>query len=147
MFTRIVVGTDGSTTASVAVDQAALLASSLGATLHIVHAYKPMSSFIAIDPGVPQPDPGPIQQDLLDQAQSICAGAAEKAREVGAEVITHVAPGDPADALTSLAEEIDADLIVVGNKGMAGVRRFIGGSVPNKVSHHCPCHLLVIATS
>jgi nucleotide-binding universal stress UspA family protein len=142
MFKRIVVGTDGSTTASRAVDQAALLAKSLDATLHIVHAYKPASSFIGIDPSIPQPDPGTIDKDLRENAQSISASAAERARALGVEAI-----GDPADALTTLAEDVDADLIVVGNKGMAGVRRFIAGSVPNRVSHHCPCHLLVLATS
>ena len=46
--------------------------------------------------------------------------------------------GDPADAILDVAEEQEADLVVVGNKGMTGAKRFLLGSVPNKVSHHAP---------
>ena len=56
-------------------------------------------------------------------------------------------PGDPADALIGAAQDIGADLIVVGSRGMSGMRRFILGSVPNRVSHHCPCSLLIVDTS
>jgi nucleotide-binding universal stress UspA family protein len=148
MYKKIVVGTDGSATASAAVDHAALLAKSVGATLHVIHAYKPMSSIMPADPSITQPDPVPIQKGLQEHAESICAQAAERARTAGVETVTHVsAASDAADALVTLAEQVEADLIVVGNKGMAGVRRFITGSVPNRVAHHCPCHLLVVATA
>jgi nucleotide-binding universal stress UspA family protein len=148
MYKSIVVGTDGSTTASVAVDHAALLAKSVGATLHVIHAYKPMSSMMPMDPSVTQPDPVPIQRGLVEHAESVCAQAAERARAAGVETVTHISSsGDPADALVALAEDVSADLIVVGNKGMSGARRFITGSVPNRVAHHCPCHLLVVATA
>ncbi len=53
---------------------------------------------------------------------------------------------DVADALIRIAEDVGADLIVVGNRGMSGVSRFVLGSVPNKVSHHCPCSLLIVNT-
>ena len=55
--------------------------------------------------------------------------------------------GDPADAILDVAEERDADLIIVGNKGMTGAKRFLLGSVPNKVSHHAPCSVLIIRTT
>ena len=55
--------------------------------------------------------------------------------------------GDAADALIRVATNARADLIVVGNRGMAGARRFVLGSVPNKVSHHCPSSLLIVDTS
>jgi nucleotide-binding universal stress UspA family protein len=45
-----------------------------------------------------------------------------------------------------VAENVGADLVVVGNRGMSGVRRFVLGSVPNKVSHHSPCNLLIVDT-
>jgi nucleotide-binding universal stress UspA family protein len=54
--------------------------------------------------------------------------------------------GDPADAIIKAAEALHADLIVVGNRGMTGVRRFVLGSVPSKVAHHCPCSLLIVDT-
>jgi nucleotide-binding universal stress UspA family protein len=55
--------------------------------------------------------------------------------------------GDPANALLETAERVGADLLVIGNKGMSGVRRFVLGSVPNKISHHCPCSLLIVHTT
>ncbi len=62
------------------------------------------------------------------------------------KVETHPLNGDPADALLATAEQVHADLIVVGNRGMSGMKRFVLGSVPNKVSHHCPCSLLIVDT-
>jgi hypothetical protein len=60
---------------------------------------------------------------------------------------THVARGEPADALIELAEEQEAALIVVGNKGMGGARRYLLGDIPNKVSHHAPCNVLILRTT
>ena len=68
-------------------------------------------------------------------------------QEAGVEVETFAREGDPADAILDVAEERDADLIVVGNKGMTGAKRFLLGSVPNKVSHHAPCSVLIIRTT
>jgi nucleotide-binding universal stress UspA family protein len=62
-------------------------------------------------------------------------------------VQTHPVEGDPAEAVLSVAEETKADLIVVGNKGMTGARRFVLGSVPNNVSHHAPCSVLIVRTT
>ena len=73
--------------------------------------------------------------------------AAERAEAAGVKVETFAREGDPADAILDVAEERGADLIVVGNKGMTGARRFLLGSVPNKVSHHAPCSVLIIRTT
>jgi nucleotide-binding universal stress UspA family protein len=62
-------------------------------------------------------------------------------------VETFAREGDPADAILDVAEEREADLIVIGHKGMTGARRFLLGSVPNKVSHHAPCSVLIVRTS
>jgi nucleotide-binding universal stress UspA family protein len=51
------------------------------------------------------------------------------------------------DALVGVANDVGADLLVVGNRGLSGARRFVLGSVPNKVSHYCPCNLLVVDTT
>jgi nucleotide-binding universal stress UspA family protein len=66
------------------------------------------------------------------------------AREYGAEKI--VEPGNPADVLIGQMEALEADLLVVGSVGMSGARRFLLGSVPNKVSHHAATDLLVVKT-
>ena len=75
------------------------------------------------------------------------AEASEKAQEAGVDVQVHARQGDPADAILDVAEETNADLIIVGNKGMTGAKRFLLGSVPNKVSHHAPCSVLIIRTT
>ena len=63
------------------------------------------------------------------------------------EVGTHAREGDPADAILTIAEEVGASVIVVGNKGMTGARRFLLGSVPNKISHHAPCSVYIARTT
>ena len=73
--------------------------------------------------------------------------AAQGIEEDGVDVETHAREGDPADAILDVAEEQSADLIVVGNKGMTGAKRFLLGSVPNKVSHHAPCSVMIIRTT
>ena len=148
MLKRIVVGTDGSDTAELAVAQAIDLANSTGASLTIVTAYEGASRATipaeerAEIPGDVQYETGPRQDInmILDRA----AGQAERA---GVEATTHARQGDPADALLDVAEETHADLLVVGNKGMTGAKRFLLGSVPNKVSHHAPCSVYIVRTT
>ena len=72
--------------------------------------------------------------------------AAAEIRAAGVAVEVFARQGDPADAILDVAEERGSDLIVVGNKGMTGAKRFLLGSVPNKVSHHAPCSVLIIRT-
>lgn len=59
---------------------------------------------------------------------------------------THALIGSAAQALCDLAESVDADLLLVGNRGMHGGRRFLG-SVPNTISHHAPCSVLIYETT
>src|SRR3712207_7528474 len=80
----------------------------------------------------------------VDATLDSASGLAE---EAGVTVEKFARQGDPADAILDVAEETKADLIVVGNKGMTGARRFLLGSVPNKVSHHAPCSVLIIRTT
>ena len=54
---------------------------------------------------------------------------------------------ETADALLTVAKDTGCDLLVVGNRGMTGARRFVLGSVPNKISHNCPANLLIVDTS
>jgi len=127
VFRSIVVGTDGSDTATQAVRQAVDLASAVGAKLELVSAYEPVS-----------------EQRLAEERRE---APEDLAREGGVAVEKCPRQGDPADAILDVAEERDADLIVVGNKGMTGAKRFLLGSVPNKVSHHAPCSVLIIRTT
>ena len=147
MFASIVVGTDGSESAQEAVRQAVELAARLGATLRIVSAYEPVPAGRLREEATQVP---PDLQWMINPREDVDAtlrGAAEAAREGGVEAETYARQGDPADAILDVAEEQGADLIVVGNKGMTGARRFLLGSVPNRVSHHAPCSVLIIRTS
>ncbi len=147
MFTRIVVGTDGSDTAAEAVRQAIDLAKLSGATLSIVSAYAPISKRRIQDEAEGAPSDIAHGIGPREDVNLVLDAAAAEARAAGVEVQTHPVEADPADALLNVAEQIQADLIVVGNKGMTGTRRFLLGSVPNNVSHHAPCSVLIIQTT
>ena len=147
MFASIVVGTDGSQTAQEAVRQAADLADRVGARLDIVCAYEPVSSARLREDA--QQIPADLQWIVnpREDVDATLRAAAAIAKEAGVESESYARQGDPADAILDVAEERGADLIVVGNKGMTGARRFLLGSVPNKISHHAPCSVLIIRTT
>jgi nucleotide-binding universal stress UspA family protein len=147
VFKRIVVGTDGSDTAAQAVRQAVELARLSGAQLSIVSAYAPISGRRV--QGEQQEAPADVQYELgpREDVNLILDVAAAEAKKEGVEVQTHPVEGDPADAILNVAEEIKADLVVVGNKGMTGARRYLLGSVPNNVSHHAPCSVIIVRTT
>jgi nucleotide-binding universal stress UspA family protein len=147
MFSSIVVGTDGSETAKEAVRQATSLAKDLGATLDLVSAYEPVPSGRLRQEAKEAPEDLQWMVNPREDVDATLAEAADEAREAGVEVNTFARQGDPADAILDVAEERKADLIVVGNKGMTGAKRFLLGSVPNKVSHHAPCSVLIIRTT
>ena len=147
MFNRIVVGTDGSETAPAAVGQAMELAKLTGATLSIVSAYSSASGRRAQAEQVEAPADVQYELGPREDVNLVLDAAAADARQAGIEVQTHPVEGDPADAILNVAEETRADLIVVGNKGMTGARRYLLGSVPNNVSHHAPCSVLIARTT
>jgi nucleotide-binding universal stress UspA family protein len=94
-------------------------------------------------------DPSAIAVALADMriaGEEICARVRTEAQRADVSAEVHNVEGDPADVLISIAETVDADLVVVGNRGMSGIKRFVLGSVPNKVAHHCPCSLLIVNT-
>lgn len=72
---------------------------------------------------------------------------AARHRESGVDIEAMSAEGDPAEVLIEEAERGRYDLLVVGNKGMAGVTRFLIGSVPNKISHHSHANVLIVHTT
>ncbi len=147
MFKSIVVGTDGSETATKAVRQAADLARAVGAKLELVSAYEPVPAQRLSDERRQAPEDLQWAINPREDVDATLEAAATVAREAGVEVDVYARQGDPADAILDVAEEREADLIVVGNKGMTGAKRFLLGSVPNKVSHHAPCSVLIIRTS
>jgi nucleotide-binding universal stress UspA family protein len=128
----IVVGTDGSPRAEFAVDKAGELGQALEAPVHVVC----VAGAIAGKDWPPR-----------ITAQQIVADAADRLRNRGITVQTHLPKdeGDAALAVTAVAEQVQAQLIVVGNKGMTGIRRLVG-SLPNRVSHQARCDVLIVPT-
>jgi nucleotide-binding universal stress UspA family protein len=151
VFRSIVVGTDGSPNAGEAVRQAAQLAATLGARVHLVCVYEPVPSAggageeAGHEAGAAHEESGWLLrpreavEETLEEAAGVFAAA-------GVEVERYAQRGDPADAILDVAEERGADLIIVGNRGRTGAKRFLLGSVPNRVSHHAPCAVLIIRT-
>jgi nucleotide-binding universal stress UspA family protein len=148
MFGSIVVGTDGSDTARTAVRYAIDLANQLGARLQIVSAYEPISDQRLRNEKIDVPKDLQWMVNPRDDVLLLLRDAKEEAQSAGvAQVETFARQGDAADAILDVAEEQRSDLVVVGNKGMTGAKRFLLGSVPNKVSHHAPCSVLVVRTT
>jgi nucleotide-binding universal stress UspA family protein len=148
VFASIVVGTDGSDTAKTAVRYAIDLARELGARLLIVSAYEAVADQRLRDERLKVPEDlqwmvnprGDVLAMLDDAKADATTGGVE-------QVETFARQGDAADAILDIAEEQRSDLIVVGNRGMTGAKRFLLGSVPNKVSHHAPCSVLIVRTT
>ena len=147
MFRSIVVGTDGSDTARKAVDEAIDLAKAVGAALCLVSAYEPVPKARLREEARQTPADLQWMINPREEVDQTLSEAADVVREAGVEVEIFAREGDPADAILDVAEERGADLIIVGNKGMTGARRFLLGSVPNNVSHHAPCSVIIVRTT
>jgi 3-phenylpropionate/trans-cinnamate dioxygenase ferredoxin reductase subunit len=127
-YRKLVVGTDGSVTATAARDAAIRLAKRTRAALHIVCAYEPprMNRRLA--------------EDVI--RRSLDAASRQKVEATG-----EIGQADPAEMMLDAAERENADLIVVGNKGMGQATRFRLGSVPDRIAHYSPCDLLIVDTT
>jgi len=124
MYKRILVGTDGSSTAAKAVDRAVEVARVAGASLTIFSAAR------------------------ADKGERVVSDEAARHADAGVAIDTKVVDGEPVSSLIDAARDGGYDLLVMGNRGMTGVARFLRlGSVPNKVSHHLPCSLLIVKTT
>jgi nucleotide-binding universal stress UspA family protein len=152
-YRRVLVGTDGSDGASGAVEHAARLAAAVGAELIIATAFttaSPHAKELEIER---EQAPEDVRWAIttVGEADEKVAAAKELAQEAAGgaplKVRARSAAGDPASALLALAEELSCDVIVVGNRGMAGAGRFLLGSVPNRISHHAPCDVLIVNTT
>lgn len=140
MFETVVVGADESATAAEAVRVAIELVKLTNGQLHIVTAYKPGQLHSAAG----EEYSGSLSSS--DLAQNVLTDLASRARSGGIAVQTHLKDAAPADAICDVATQVKADVIVVGNKGMQGMRRVLG-SVPNSVAHQAPCAVLIAFTT
>jgi len=144
--TRIVVGTDGSATADRAVHKAAALAKAVGAELIVISAFNNRaptgvaSAGISIDSGWVVAAQG--------AAETVAREAAERAQADGVANVSYEAvAGEPSETLVQVTQDRQADLLVVGSKGMQSTARFLLGPIANKVSRKVDCDLLIVETS
>jgi len=144
MYKSIVVGTNGSSTADIALERAIELARLTGAALHVVSAYEPTPARVGGSRPAAEAQEFPVTPHF--KVDAVLERATDLAQGGGIEIEVHGPRGDAASAILSVAEAHDANLIVLGSKGMQGARRVLG-SVPNKVSHHAPCDLLIVQTT
>jgi nucleotide-binding universal stress UspA family protein len=133
VFSTIVIGVDGSDTAQRACDEGVALAKELGARIHLVTAFSDSSTG------------GSEMTDEQLEAQKMLDATAEACNFTGG-ITTHALRGSPAATILKVADQVDAELIVVGNQGMTGVRRVLG-SVASAVTTQSPCTVMVVKTS
>ncbi|KGI66374.1 universal stress protein [Mycolicibacterium rufum] len=145
-YSTIVVGTDGSETSLRAVDKAAALAAESDARLIVASAFTPAHH----DGGAPEPDqPHNINYRTQGDAPvyGLLGDAADRARKAGAKHVEQRAVhGAPADALVALADEVKADLLVVGSVGLRSMVGRLVGSVPKIVQRKAHTEVLVVDT-
>jgi nucleotide-binding universal stress UspA family protein len=123
VYKKVLIATDGSPTAAQAAEVGIEVARATGAEALILHVGDAKTG-----------------KKVLAQAERAFASS-------GVPIATLTVAGDPADMILEVAEREGVDLIVVGNKGMTGAKRFLLGSVPNQVSHHAPCNVLIVKTT
>ena len=123
MYKKVLIATDGSVTASHAAEIGVDVAKASGAEALLLHVGDPKDG-----------------KKVLSQAEKSVAASK-------VPISTMSVSGDAADMICEVAEREGVDLIVVGNKGMTGAKRFLLGSVPNQVSHHSPCNVLIVKTT
>ena len=139
MLSTVAVGTDGSATASEAVEAATEIAQRFDAKLVLLSAFQDARRRVELR--------GPELQWAVNKnarVREILSRTEQDLRDRKIECTSMIDEGDPAEVLTRLAEECEADLLVIGNKGM---HRRVLGSVPNSVTHKAPCSVYVVKTT
>ncbi|EFV91595.1 hypothetical protein ES5_10187 [Dietzia cinnamea P4] len=146
-YTKVVVGTDGSESSYRAVDRAARLAADAGATLVIACAYVPADPR-SVSQAADQLGDDAYQIRGDNPAEDIVRGARERALAAGAtQLETRTVRGAPVESLIKLADEMDADLLVVGNKGLNSLTGRLLGSVPADAARRATCDVLIVHTT
>ena len=142
--TTVLLATDGSKDAELATTTALDLANSTSSELHIVLVEEPVYAYV--DPsGYPFSPSAELEHELEQQARMRLDAEVEKIRSAGGAVAeAHLRVGAAAAEIVDLAEEIGAGLIVMGSRGLGGIRRALMGSVSDSVVRHAHCPVLVV---
>ena len=144
MIKTVAVGTDGSDTAAKAVEFALDLAARYEAKIVFLSAYRPVSEDRLKREARDAPEDIQWQINPAEDVEPALRDAKETADERGLESASEAKEGDPSKVLVDLASKHNADLLVIGNKGM---QRKVLGSVPNTVSHKADCSVVIVKTT
>jgi nucleotide-binding universal stress UspA family protein len=144
MLETIAVGTDGSATATKAVEFALDLAEHYNARIVFVSSYRPVSESRLRQEQKEAPQELQWSLNPAEDVEATLRDVEELADQRGVKWTSEAREGDPADVLVDPAEAHDADVLVIGNKGM---HRRVLGSVPNSVSHKANCSVMIVKTT
>jgi nucleotide-binding universal stress UspA family protein len=144
MVRTVAVGTDGSGTADKAVEFAIDLAARYEARIVFISAYVPVRESRLARERTDAPEDLQWTINPAEDVDATLRACEERAEQRGLRWASEAREGDPAKILVELAASNDADILVIGNKGM---QRRVLGSVPNTVSHHAPCSVLIVKTT
>lgn len=140
-FRTILTAVDFSECSDAALDMAIGLARTFGAALHVVHSFElPIPAVSPYEVAIPDA----FLEEARKAAQRRLEQAGERVRGQGLEVSTHLAEGSPSPAIVRVAEEVGADLIVMGTHGHTGFKHLVLGSVAERTQRHAPCSVLTV---
>jgi nucleotide-binding universal stress UspA family protein len=134
---RVVVGVDGSAGSEAALGWAVEEASRWDAELHVVHAWR--YPYLGVRAGA-----GELVPLIHEDAQHVLDDAVTRARDAGLSVTGHLVEHVEAAGLIEVAEQVGADVVVVGSRGRGGFTSLLLGSVSTAVATHAPCAVVVI---
>lgn len=139
----VVVGFDGSDNSQRAID-AALVVLNEGGTVHLVSAYDAPSAREVREAYASVPDQYTVSIDLMAGPRTKLEAAAKSIADKGIKVKEHFIDDDPAAAILHIGEDVSADMIVVGSRGLGRASQVVRGSVSTKIAHHAHIDFMVI---
>jgi len=139
----VVVGVDGSDCGHRALEAATHIVEA-GGTVHVVSAYDAPSNHRVSNAYAEVPAEYKVNVDLLAEPRSVVENAAKSVADKGLIAVEHFIDNDPASAILDIAKEADADLIVVGSRGLGRAAQVLRGSVSTKIAHHSPIDFMVV---
>jgi nucleotide-binding universal stress UspA family protein len=142
--TKILLATDGSEDAALAVKTGADIAQKTDSELHVVYVGSSLE-YVGMGPPEIGDIPAPTQGQLSAEARELLDAEVEQVKAAGGTVAqAHLGLGAPDREIVDLAEEIGAGLIVIGSRGLGGVRRALMGSVSDSVVRHAHCPVMMV---
>ncbi len=152
--TKILLASDGSETGTYAMEVAVEFCEQTGSELHLVYVGEDAYSATLVYPEAADPEwveregpvlTGQLQQQFEQMSRRVLDTQAEKVREAGGTIAqAHLRMGEAATEIVDLAEELGAGLVVLGSRGLGGIRRALMGSVSDSVVRHAHCPVLVV---